>query len=188
MLKGDAPVDKEELLEMIERLECFGIAADKDRDLERVTFSKWQETAKLAAPKDKRHIGKGYGEVIDGKTLARLYKERDAADLKRAQAAEKRQAKQAAAQLAVGRSTKGKRVSIQLPVVIEVPDDELDGLNSDSSSSSSSDSTLSVITVSTPLPLLRRGVNPRTPPSFLKMRSGGLSFIFLQFHLLRTLV
>lgn len=75
MLKGDAPVDKEELLEMIERLECFGIAADKDRDLERVTFSKWQETAKLAAPKDKRHIGKGYGEVIDGKTLAKLYKE-----------------------------------------------------------------------------------------------------------------
>ncbi|KAF8415585.1 hypothetical protein EV426DRAFT_579029 [Tirmania nivea] len=97
MLKGDAPVDREELLDMIERLERFGITADKDRDLERITFSKWQETAQLAAPKDKRHIGKGYGEVIDGKTLARLYKERDAADLKRAQAAEKRRAKQAAA-------------------------------------------------------------------------------------------
>jgi len=34
MLKGDATVDKEELLDVIERLERFGIAADKDHDLE----------------------------------------------------------------------------------------------------------------------------------------------------------
>jgi len=71
MLKG-ASVDKAELLDVIERLERFAIAADEDRDLEQVTFSKWQETIKLAAPKDKRHIEMGYGEVIDGRTLARL--------------------------------------------------------------------------------------------------------------------
>lgn len=64
MLKGKGPVGKAELLDVIEWLEHFGIAADKDRDL---AFSKWQETVKLAAPKDKRHIGKGYGEVIDAK-------------------------------------------------------------------------------------------------------------------------
>jgi len=40
-------VDKAELLDVIEPLERFGIAADKDRDLERVPFSKWQETLKL---------------------------------------------------------------------------------------------------------------------------------------------
>jgi len=90
-LKGDAPLGKEEFLDVIERLERFGIAADKDRDLERVNLTKWQETAKLVAPKDKRHIGKGYGEVFDGKTLAGLYKEQEAADLKRA---EKKQAKE----------------------------------------------------------------------------------------------
>lgn len=42
---------------MIGRLEWLGNAADKDRDLDRVTFTKLQETATLAAPKDKRNIG-----------------------------------------------------------------------------------------------------------------------------------
>jgi len=71
-------------LDVIEHLEEFGIAADKDRDLKGVNFTIWQETAKLAATREKRHIGKGYGKVIDGKTLARLYKEREAVDFKRA--------------------------------------------------------------------------------------------------------
>jgi len=88
MLKGEASVGKAEPLDVIEWLERFEIAVDKDWDLERVTFSKWQETVKLAAPKDKRRIGKGYGEVIDGRALVRLYKGRAAADLKKAQAAE----------------------------------------------------------------------------------------------------
>jgi len=50
-----------ELFDVIEWLERFWIAADWDQDLKRVTISKWQETAKLAAPKDKWQIGKNYG-------------------------------------------------------------------------------------------------------------------------------
>ena len=165
MLKGESSVDKAELLDVIERLERHGIAADTDRDLERVTFSKWQESVKLAAPKDKRHIGKGYDEVIDGRTVARLYKERAEADLKKAQAAEKRKAKQEAGQAAPGPSTKAKKVTIQSPVVIAESDSELEGWDTDSSSSSSAASTLSVIPVSTPFLPLRRGITPRTPPS-----------------------
>ena len=121
MLKGEASIDKEELLHVIECLERFGIAADKDWDLQRATFAKCQETPRLAAPKDKRHIGKGYGEVIDGKTLARLYQERHSADLKRA---EKKQAKQAKAELVKpairtpAHSSRAKKVTIQSPIEI----------------------------------------------------------------------
>lgn len=165
MLKGKAPMDQQEVLDIMELLERFAIGAYKDRDIARVIFNKWQETAKLAAPKDKRHIGKGYGEVIGGKTLTRLYKERIAADSKRAQAAEKKRTKKASTQqppTTSTTSTKVKRVTIQLP---ESSDDELETWDSDTSSSSSSASTLSVITVSTPLPPPRRGIAPQTPPS-----------------------
>ena len=56
MLKWKAPMDKEEeLFDIIECLERSGIAVDTDQGLERVTFIKWQETAKLAAPKDSSH-------------------------------------------------------------------------------------------------------------------------------------
>jgi len=41
VLKGEAPINIEARLDVIERLKRFGIAADKDRDLERVTFDKW---------------------------------------------------------------------------------------------------------------------------------------------------
>jgi len=119
---------------------ALGLQQIQDRDLERVTFSKWQETVKLAAPKDKRHIEKGYGEVIDGRTLAR-YKERAEADLKKAQAAEKRKAKPAAGQGAPSRSTKAKEVTIQSPVVIEESHSELEGWDTDLASSSSAAST-----------------------------------------------
>ena len=61
------------------------------------TFAKWQETAKLAASKDKTHNGKGYGEVFDGITLVRLYQELQGGDLNRA---EKKQAKHAKLTLA----------------------------------------------------------------------------------------
>ncbi|KAF8417587.1 hypothetical protein EV426DRAFT_699682 [Tirmania nivea] len=122
------------------------------------------ETVKLAAPKDKRHIGKGYGEIIDGKTLARLYQKGAAADLKRAQAAEKRKTKEAAGQAPPSHSTKTKNVTIQSSVIIEVSDNELEAWDTDSSSSSTA-STLSVITVSTPLHPSRRGITPRTLPS-----------------------
>jgi len=120
------------------------------------------------APKDKRHIGKGYGEVIDGKTLARLCKEREAADLKRA---EKKQAKQVKATLSKPppitptRPPRVKRVTIQSPIEIESSPDELEAWDSDTSSSSWSASTLSVITVSTPLPRPQLGLTPHTPPS-----------------------
>jgi len=181
MLKGGATVDKEALLDVIERLERFGIATDKDRDFERVTFAKWQETAKLAAPKDKRRIGKGYGEVIDGKKLARLYQERQATDLKQA---EKKRAKQAKVTLAKqalrtpARSSGAKKVTIQSPIEIESSDSELGAWDTDASSSSSA-STWSVITVSTPLP----------PPLHLSQGAlGGLSLIFLHFHPLRALI
>ena len=69
-------------------------------------------TVKLVAPKGKRQIGKGYGEIINGKTIARLYREREAADLKRALAAEKRRAKSTAVQSVPSRSTRGKKVTI----------------------------------------------------------------------------
>ena len=39
MLKALGPVDKGELLDVIDRLEHFGIEADMDRDLVRVTFT-----------------------------------------------------------------------------------------------------------------------------------------------------
>lgn len=168
MLKGDALVDKKALLDVIERLERFGIASDKDRDLERVTFTKWQETAKLAAAKDQRHIGKGYGEVINGRTLARLYKEQEAGDLKRA---EKKQAKQVKAALqkplpiTPTHPSWVKRVTIQSPIEIESPSEELEAWDTDASSSSLSASTLSVITGSTPLPRPQLGFTPHTPSS-----------------------
>ena len=87
----------------------------------------------MAAPKDKRHIGKGYGEVIDRKTLARLYKKRAEGDLKKAQAAEKKKAKQEEGQAAPNHSTKAKKVTIQSPIVIKESDSELEGWHTDSS-------------------------------------------------------
>jgi len=91
-------VDNGELLGVIEWLVGYGIAADRGRDVERVNFSKWQETVKLATPKDKRHIGISYGDVIDGRTLPRLYKEPQEAHLKRSQAAGEKRAQLAAVQ------------------------------------------------------------------------------------------
>ena len=38
MLKEKAPIDKKELLNVVERLERLGISAVKDRDLERATY------------------------------------------------------------------------------------------------------------------------------------------------------
>jgi len=78
--------------------------------------------AKLEAPEDKRPIVKGYGEVIDGKSLAWLYQERQEADLKRA---EKRRTKQAKVRLAKpvlitpARPSRVKEFTIQSPNEIE---------------------------------------------------------------------
>ena len=165
MLKGDDPVDREELLDVIERLERFGIAADKDQDLERVTLQKWHETAKLATPEDKRHIENGYGQEIDGKTLARLYKERQVADLKRA---EKKRATQA--ELPLGkppriipaRPSKVKKVTILSPIEIVSSSDELEAWGTYTSSSTSS------FTFSTPLPLDPPFTSHRAFPEVLR--------------------
>ena len=115
MFEGGASVDEAELFNVIERLE---LAANMDQGLERVTLSKLQETVKLVAPKDNRHNGKCYGDVIDGRTLAMLYKERAEGDLKKAPAPEKRKAKQAAGLAAPSRSTKAKKVTIQSSVLL----------------------------------------------------------------------
>lgn len=166
MLKNNALLDRNQLLELIEGLEHFSIAADKDRVLERATFAKWQDTAKLEAQKDKRHIGKGYGEVIDGKTLARLYKEREAADLKKVQRKQGKQDKSKGhKQLpsTPSQSTRARRVTIQSPDVVVISDEELEPWDTDSSSSSSAASTLSVITVATPLPTRHGPHTPHTP-------------------------
>ena len=76
-------MNRNELLDFVELLEWFGIEADRDQDrnLELVTVSKWQKIVKLVPPKDKSDIEKEYGEVIDGKRLARLYVKQQEADL-----------------------------------------------------------------------------------------------------------
>ena len=67
-------------------------------------------------------IGKGYRDVIEGKALDRLYKEREAADPKQA---EKKQAKEANAALpkpppiTPTRPHRVNRVTIQSPIEIE---------------------------------------------------------------------
>jgi len=84
--KGES-IDKAELANLIDQLERFGIAADKDRALERETMQKWKENSKLQAPADRCQLGTEKGIVLDGKTLEQMYAKGD--ELKAAKKTEK---------------------------------------------------------------------------------------------------
>jgi len=76
-------VNRVELADLIQQLEKFGIAADKDRELERRTLQQWQEAQKMEAKVDKRELGRSRGRVMDGKTLKQLYLKREALEAKK---------------------------------------------------------------------------------------------------------
>ena len=123
--------------------------------------------SKLVALKDKWNIGTGYGEVIDGKTLTRLYQERQVADLKRAEKKWSKQSKVALPKSALrtpARSSSAKKVTIQSAIRVESSDDELEVWDTDASASSSSASTLPAITVSNPPPRPPTAYDPPYPP------------------------
>lgn len=79
----EVDLDRADLADLIQQLEKFGIAADKDQELEWRTLQQWQEAQKLEAKVDRRELGRSHGWVIDGKTLKELYIEQEAMEAKK---------------------------------------------------------------------------------------------------------
>jgi len=75
-----------ELAGLIDSLERFAIATDRDLQLGRDTNKKWRETQKLSPPIDRRELKAQNmgGKVMDGCTLKFIYEERQRIDSKKA--------------------------------------------------------------------------------------------------------
>ncbi|KAF8474094.1 hypothetical protein BDZ91DRAFT_827944 [Kalaharituber pfeilii] len=57
---------------LIEKLQHFGIARERDYELVKHTFEKWKEENKLNVRKSKKELGSKLGRVLDGATLEEL--------------------------------------------------------------------------------------------------------------------
>jgi len=173
----DADLNRAELAYLIQQLQNFGIAAEKDRELERKTLQQWQEAQKLEAKVDKRELGRSHGRVMDGKTLKELYLEREAAEAKKKKQQKKplnQPNKRLQCSPTQTRQQSGKRKAVSFVTISSsdgeesISGDELDEWDSDleTLSISSDSSILSTITLATPAAGLSPGVErPHTPPS-----------------------
>lgn len=125
----NAELNRAELASLIERLERFALAADKDRELERRTLQQWQEVQRLAVKVDKREIGRSRGKIMDGKALKELYIEREVREAKKQekqQKATKRAAKPPASNPPHTPKRAGKQKAVSF-VTLDSSDNEESG-------------------------------------------------------------
>ena len=78
--KEDIPRD--EVIDLINAIQHFGIAKDSDLQMERDNSQKQQEVGAMQTKPDRREHGTSLGTVLDSKVLDQLYKERDRARAK----------------------------------------------------------------------------------------------------------
>ena len=77
LLKDEIPRD--EVIDLINAIQHFGIAKDTDLQLERDNIQKQQRVQNMQAKPDRRELGTGLGTVLDSKVLGQLYQERERA-------------------------------------------------------------------------------------------------------------
>ena len=165
------------MADLIQQLEKFSIAADKDRELEWRTLQQWQEAPKLEAKVDRRELGRSHGLVMNGKTLKELYIERETSEAKkkkRLQKSAKQPCKPSQPSPNPIRKQSGKRKAVSFVTICSsdgeesISGEELDQWDSDLETIyiTSSSSILSAITLATPAagpPAVSE--LPQTPPS-----------------------
>ncbi|KAF8441937.1 hypothetical protein BDZ91DRAFT_769017 [Kalaharituber pfeilii] len=147
--------------ELIEKLQHFGIARERDYQLVKYSFEKWKEANKLNVKKSKKELGTGLARVLDGAALeelvtARALKNQLAQDRKSAPKAPKRQTRK--------KKTPSQRQRKPCQRKAHFSSSSTTSSDSESSSDSSDSSSVhSTITIRTPLPVGHQ--KPHPPPS-----------------------